>query len=248
MLTVVVLSLLYVGSSNIYTTTEFKKSVKKYVKDRKREKAIIYELKDFKKEQQGFEKTLNGHTATFQKYYDDKVLNEEVIVDFFERIKTSYVGYYEERLDNREAISKQLTPEEWSSIVNRYDKGLDELLKARERRFKLLDKEIKSINDAIEESISDTLRVAESKILVNDIREAFHGFYEASNSINFIDSDILKNRESTSEEILTVYDEWNVARSSLYSVVIASTMTLTKQYSKEEWEIIMNNLRGKFSK
>ena len=108
--------------------------------------------------------------------------------------------------------------------------------------------EIKSINDAIEESISDTLRVAESKILVNDIREAFHGFYEASNSINFIDSDILKNRESTSEEILTVYDEWNVARSSLYSVVIASTMTLTKQYSKEEWEIIMNNLRGKFSK
>lgn len=246
MLTVVVLSLLYVGSANIYTTSDFKKNVKKIVDNKAREKAIVLELKEFKKEQQIFENTLNSHTGTFQKYYDDKVLTEEVFRDFFDDIKESYVSYYENRLDNRRGIIDNLSDSEWDEIVSKYEKGHEEILKARKRRFKLLDKEIKNINDAIQESVSDSVRIGKSKALVGNIREAFHAFYIASNDINFVDNSVLKNKNSTDEEILVVYDQWNTARSELYSIVIASTMTLTKVFTNDEWEIIMNNLRGKF--
>lgn len=246
MLTVVVLSLLYVGSANMYATADFEKDIKKIIKVKSREEQVLKEIASSQRTQEEMEAELGGKVVEFQSHYDDENITKEVLIEFFEDIKVLYTNYYRNGIKDRQAIASALTADEWNAIVKKYRGDYEKILKARTRRFHLLDKEMTKVRAAINESVDDPARNEEAMNYLDEAQKAFNAFYEASNQINFIENETLRTQSSSDEELKNVFNSWDTARAALYSDVIDQTSLLSDLYSLDEWEIIRNKLRSKF--
>lgn len=246
MLTVVVLSLLYIGSANMYTTEDFERSIKKMIKNKDRESEVLAEIKSIQRSQASMETELSDKVLLFQSHYNNENVTEEVMTDFFQDIKMLYTEYYQNGTKDRLNVASVLTAGEWSQIVDKYKKEHGNILNARERRFKLLDKEMGKIREAIKESVPDDDNLKKAMALMDNNQAAFNRFYKASNAVNFIDSEILRSQTSTQEELDLVYSNWNDERAILYSTVIKESVGLYKLYSDAQWQEIIDNLRSKF--
>lgn len=246
MLTVVVLSLLYVGSANMYATTDFERDIKKIIKDKSREEQVLKEIKSSQRTQEEMEAELGGKLIEFQSHYDKENISEDVVVDFFEGIKILYAEYYRNGINDRQGIAEALTSEEWNAVVEKYKDDHDKILKARTRRFDLLDKEISKVRASIIETVDDSKRSEQAMVYLDEAQKAINEFYEASNQINFIENETLRTQSSPDEELQQVYQSWNTARAALYTDVIHQMSLLSDLYSIDEWNLILSKLKSKF--
>lgn len=246
MFTVVVLSLLYVGSANMYATKDFSKNVKKVIEDKERRKEVASEIESIRVIQAEMEEELTEQVLTFQAHYDSEKLDRKVLTRFFDDVELLYAEYYRNTAKDRHDIAQILTDTEWNQLVKRYQGEHEVVLKARKGREKLLEKEIDKFRDAISDADPDPEALRKANVILDRSQLSFLSFYEASNAINFVDNANLCKRSGTLDELNAVYDDWNVARSELYTDVVNDGLELSETFTDAEWQIIIEALKSKF--
>lgn len=246
MLRVIVLSLIYVGSANMFTDSNFKRTIKKAVTDKSRKTEVTNKVNDYNASQAAFEKSLNIKVGEFQVMYDGDNVTQAGMIEYFDEVEDMYTDYYHGLVDQRIEIAGLLNVGEWTALQVRLKKKHSDILRARKKRKQLLEDEIVKVKTAfqsIEKDSSDYLKIEKS---VDKIQDAFFDFYEASDNINFVDNNVLNSQSSTKEQVQSVYDQWGKDRVLFYDRLIAETERMSLFLSDEEWDLFIKDLKGKF--
>ncbi|MGL1886430.1 MAG: hypothetical protein OCD76_07940 [Reichenbachiella sp.] len=246
MLRVIILSLLYLGSANMYVDAEFEKATKKVVKDKAQMKKILKAAAKFEKEQKAFNKKIEKQVGNFQDMYDEDLVSKEGLEEYFENVKFIYSEYYKEGIDDQLAIKALFSDREWNELVKIYQTNHGMILDAREKRNQLLVDEINKVKKSMIASIDDSKR---QEIVVASLDTAivvFHDFYKASNKINFIDNPILSSRVSTTTDVKAVYADWDKDRAIFYDRLSVVISDMSKNVHEGEWDGVLEALASEF--
>ncbi len=246
MLRVIILSLLYIGSANVHSSGDYKRIIKKAVKNKDRQSAIISKIEEFRSPQVAFENEIEAQIGVFQDIYDNDNLSHDRMDEYFDEIEQMYTQYYLKRVDARMELADFLTEKEWDKIYGLYKKNHGKIQEARRNRFAYLDAEVAQINEAFDASIENQEDLVLVKESVENIRLIFHKFYTDSNNINFVDNPVLGNQSSTKEEVQGVFDQWDKDRAQFYGDLINETRKMSDYLDNQEWDSFLEQLKKEF--
>ncbi|MFY0628175.1 MAG: hypothetical protein JXR07_17890 [Reichenbachiella sp.] len=246
MLRVIVLSLMYIGSANMFTENDFKRTLKKAIKDKGKESSVLKKVDGYSKTQAAYEKSLMMKLGEFQVMYDADNVTQAGMIEYFDEVEEMYENYYTSVVNQRVELASLLSTAEWTAIQVRYKKQHKEIRNARKKRVNLLESEIAKVKKSFATIEQDSLQLAKIDRSVDEIKLAFNLFYDASNKLNFVDNKVLFDQNSTKEEIETVYHHWDNVRAAFYDQLILETEEMSVYLTEDEWNLFIKDLKGKF--
>ncbi|MGL1885545.1 MAG: hypothetical protein OCD76_03430, partial [Reichenbachiella sp.] len=116
----IVFSLLYLGSSNLYTSTEFEDVMKQVVFDVDDQNEIIEVVLKYQKEQRKFEKSLEKKVDGFQDLIAKNKRSRDAVDAFLVDASSLYRDYYKVSIDYQLQIKSLFTDREWNELVKIY--------------------------------------------------------------------------------------------------------------------------------
>lgn len=232
------------GTMSTYVFDDIDKYVKSEVTDKERKKEILDDIKITKKEVKAYQKKRSEIMKRLKKMN----LDRNTTIDNFEEIKnelySARVEIDEYASRSRVEIIQKISDEEWGQIVEA------EIERTESQQAKDYEKEQKgkmkggfeNITITISETIVDESKKESALEAAYSFEEKYNTMEKALNARFPSDNDVLKTKNSTSDELMKVFNELSSLKRNAFWGLQDFHASMKELTDEKEWKKIMKEV------
>ena len=236
------------GPEEIFMTPDLKKQIKTHVEDKERQGIILDEIKVVKKENKAF--------GRLRKYHLKKIKKASMIRETtLGQLLVLYQSYFDDRIslqnsfvDHRINIQNLLDDEEWRHLIEDAVLPSDKLRKKTDKKENKVDEQaekfLNKLKKVVEDNISEPERRKQIVAALSDFSEILYDFIDEGKRMNFEDSELVRNKNASREELKNFYKRHNNLRMHGTVEFFKIREVARENTNDKEWKAIMKSLAG----
>lgn len=234
-------TILFLGGAQEYLFVEnFDKGVKKFVIEKDRSKEVLADLKLTKSMIKNFNKKRKGQLSEFHSMNLDRSISREALVGFFEARVEERKVFQLKMIEQRLKVVVKINDAEWQEIIELSDATLQKKMAKLEKKgaadpFEAVIKSVKA-------NIIDQANQAKALTVVENFKLEYGNLLTEVNSINTIESNLLRNKNSTSKEFETLANDMNQLREKAYKSLIDLHFDMKEITNENAWAKVMKSI------
>ena len=238
------MSLLGGGSTEVFYLDNLEKGIKEHVVDKDRRKALEADMAEYTEIRKDFDKKRKAHLKELVKKNSEKSTPNEWYQDFYKKRMEERKELQSFYIDKRMDLQQKIQPNEWADIIvdseSVYGKAYE---KADKKAAKKGEVDLfAEMNQTIEETIPDIKKKTAAQEAVQEFKAAAIEITQGYQKINVQDSEFLKNRNATREQMQKMSDKLNELRTKMHNSYIALIISMKENTNNEEWAPISKEL------
>ena len=230
------------GPEDVFLVPKLEKQLKTHVVDKGKRDELIQISKTAKSEI----KTFKRHRKNKLKEIDILMKNRSVpsgtIYTVYESYQKKRVTLQMSLIDKRLRFQELFTDDEWDHIIAKAvfpsDKKSDKAEKQDGKQDKVLDEYFAKIKKEVEQHVSDPDKLNIIFSSMDEFQHTFDEFLEEGQNMNVHDSDILRNKHASREELEQFYDEQNALRNKGSQQYMDLRTVAIENTDEKEWKAI----------
>jgi hypothetical protein len=234
--TLALINMLFFGSMEYFLVDKLEKGVKTYVLEKERRKEILVDLSDAEKEIKAFNKLSISSKKQFKNLNLNKTASRAEFEKIFSDLHKKREGNQKEMIQTRLTILGKITQEEWDNIIAYSAKSTDSRLEKEAKKYK---DPFAGIVKKINKSILNTEEAEEALTALEQLKEEFNGLSDKVKSMNSSESEVLRSKESTFEQLEKFGMEANQIREETFNALVDFHFNLKAITNESEWNKIM---------
>jgi len=228
------------GTQEYFFVENLEKGVKKYVVEKDRSKEILLDLNETKSTIKAFNKERKGNLSEFLSMNLDRNVSQKDLDDFFENRVEERLILQENIIRQRVEMVSKINDEEWNEIIDLSDASVEKKNAKLEKKgakdpFELL---IKTINS----NISDQTNKDQAISLVKNFKERYVRLLDEVNTVNSIESNLLRDKKTSKKEFQKLAYDMNQLRDIAYRNFIDLHFGMKEKTNETEWTKVMRSI------
>ena len=233
-------SILFFGSSQYFFAENLEKGVKKQVVEKVRKKDILADLKTVKATIKDFNKSRKKSLKRYHNLNADYDTTLDMYKKFLASLNKDRIDFQDRLVNQRvEAVSK-ITDDEWSKIMVVSGNTTAKRIK-KEGKKKQKDA-FEKVKKTIEKEILDESNKFKALEALAAVETDFNRFNEEFSSINALESELIANRNATSEDAKKLSGQLNSLRQNLHQAIMEFHFTTKDLAAEAQWTNIMKSM------
>ncbi len=246
MLWVLLFTLIFGGSESALINAKSKKHIKKHVANKEVRNEVLGLIKTYEKEAKSFSKVKKKRKKELAQLNADRSTARD-------QFKALFSGYMDSKKElDQLAISNSfksrqlISDSEWQNILVDAVAGYEKNKKKRAKRTAKLKKSIAKVHRSVEKSIKEEKRRSQVKQIVDKFEISMMEIQKNYNQINYQDNEVLRNRNSTKEELVQLQRSMNNLWRELFDLYTSTRTEIAELASDEEWKTIQKSINKIF--
>lgn len=232
-----IMSLFGGGSTEVFYLDNLEKGIKEYVVDKDRRKALNADMAEYTEIRKDFDKKRKAHLKELVKKNSDKNTPMEWYEDFYKKRMEERKELQSFYIDKRMNLQQKIEVNEWADIISSsesvYGKAYE---KAEKKAAKKGEADLfEEMNETIEETITDTEKKTAALQAVEDFKSAAIEITQGYQKINVKDSEFLRDRNATREQMQKVSDDLNALRAEMLNSYMNLINSMKDNTNSDQW-------------
>ena len=244
---ITLITIVFFGGGNsldYFLISDLDKGVKKFVVSKEQQKEILAEFKIGKKEIKQLQKSRKATLKALKSINSDRNASREDFNAYHEELLEFITAVQDIILTTRIGVIQNITDGEWDQIM---EFSSDNLMKSREKLQAKIDKgKVKDPFDEVKESITKHITDPKKQELaleaLDELKESYIQLAGMLNKRNAVDMPVIKNKNSSREELLEIASEVNTLRSQAYEGLVDFHFKLLEYTSDKEWDKVIKSV------
>jgi len=246
MLWVLLFTLIFGGSESALINAKSKKHIKKHVANKEVRNEVLHLIKSYEKEAKSFSKVKKKRKKELAQLNEDRSTSRDQFKALFSGYMDSKKKLDQSAISNSFKARQLISDSEWQNILVDAVADYEKNKKKRQKRTAKLKKSMAKVHRAVEKSINEGKRRSQVKQIVDKFELSMVEIQKNYNQINFQDNEVLRNRNSTKEELVQLQRSMNNLWRELFDLYTSTRTEIAELASDREWKTIQKALNKIF--
>lgn len=234
------------GPEEIFMIPNLEKEIKTSIEDKGRKKELLDIVKFAKGEIKSFDKIRKSKLKQIEKNGKLKDVLSEELYEIYKTYNDDRLNMQTELIRERLAIQDLLSEDEWERLIENAVFPSEKERKKIEKQIEKKDHWVDRVIGEIENVITQNVRGLQKRQYLigslNDFGKTLDEFIDEGQKMNFKDSELIRNRHATKEDLENFYKKQNELRAIGTKAYFKLRDEAIKNTNDQEWKVIVKAL------
>lgn len=233
-----------IGGTDVFFMDKLEEGVKKYVVDKDRKKECQAILKEHSANVNEFLKQYKKRVKYVEDQNLDKATTDDWYRDYFKAAMEERKVLHERSIESRLKLQEKINEDEWANIVEMSEDATRKLEEKEQKKAMKKGGEsfYEKLSELITEKIPDNERRSNVLSGLSDLHDDWQALADNIDNIDAINSDLLKNKEATKDQMIESVKDLDQDRIDLYESYIRFFRILKDNTNDTEYPSIVKEI------